>query len=171
MASNGVILTDHNDDIILHTSNGGTVYQAYDLLEKRLESKVQQIILGHQDAISSTAGKLGNAHEGSPAEAALMDKQTIDGEFITGIVNQHLIPKMRALGFIIPEGVTATLMDDNEMNRISEKYATIGEQMKRAGMQISYEFFEEKTGIPVQEQVQTPQPTNNITNRLRELYS
>ena len=39
MASCGVAVTDHTDDIIFHPSGGGTGYVAYDNFEERIETK------------------------------------------------------------------------------------------------------------------------------------
>ena len=66
--------------------------------------------------MKSIAGKLGNDSADSPAQMALRDKQTNDGEFIINIVNNLLIPKLGLRGFNIPEGITASLLNDNEEN-------------------------------------------------------
>ncbi len=172
IASNGLILTDHTDDLILHQNNNGTGYIAFDNFEKRLESQISKLILGHADAITSIPGKLGNDSEQSPASIALRDKQTKDGRFIENVVNQQLLPKMRALGFAIPEGITAELMNDNEDVDIANNITDLAVKMKQAGLQMDANYFTGKTNIPissVEAPKQVKQP-DSITNKLKEIY-
>lgn len=172
MASCGVAVTDHTDDIIFHPSGGGTGYVAYDNFEERIEAKVSQLILGHADAMKSIAGKLGNDSADSPAQMALRDKQTNDGEFIINIVNNLLIPKLRLRGFNIPEGITASLLNDNEEMDNANNVLDLAVKMKQAGLQIDSKYVTEQTNIPVMEQVIKPTPKFGtvITNKLNKLY-
>jgi hypothetical protein len=176
MGSNGYALTDPEDEIIFHPSGGsGTGYNAFDNSERRLEDKASQIILGHADAIKSIPGKLGNDGEESPAQQALEDKQTKDGEFILAIVNKTLFDKMRALGFNIPEGTTACMLNDNEENENAQQIVNIAVEMKKGGLQMDAKYFTEKTKIPVSD-IQPAVSTNQqnlsakITNKLKSMY-
>lgn len=177
MASNGVALTDPEDEIIFHPSGGsGTGYNAYDQFEKRLEAKISQLILGHADAISSIPGKLGNSKEKSPAEKALEDKQTKDGEFVLAIVNKVLFAKMRALGFNIPDGTTACMLNDNEEVDNANNVADLAVKMLSGGLQMDRKYFTDKTNIPVAEPTSPIVPlkqniTPKIANRLKEIYA
>jgi phage gp29-like protein len=175
MGSSGyAILDDIGDSIeFIETSLGGSGYKGYADFETRLEAKCSQLILGHADAIKSVPGKLGTQGEGSPAETALLDKQTKDAAYLLPYVNKVLFDKMRSLGFNIPDGSVACMMNDNEENEIAGHFADMAVKMKQAGLQMDAEYFTEKTGIPVA-QIQAPQPINPIPqkaqNKLNLLY-
>lgn len=150
MGSAGWALIDPEDEItFLEANAAGTGYKAYDNLEVRLEKKISKIILGHADAMDSIPGKLGNSTEKSPAEKALDDKQTKDGSFIAEVVNNLLIPKMRTLGFLIPEDVTAVLKNDAEIMELNNWVISQAVEMKKAGLQMDEQYFTQQTGIPV----------------------
>lgn len=172
MASNGVAVTDPSDEIIFHPTNSGTGYNAYDNFEKRLEAKIAQLILGHADAMSSIPGKLGNDNGESPAQKALEDKQSVDGTFITDVVNNLLIPKLRFMGFNIPDGIVAQMLNDNEENENANKVTDLAVKMKSAGLQMDDKYFTEKTGIPVAMAIPQPKPLpQQIMNKLKMMYN
>jgi hypothetical protein len=175
MGSSGWALLDAQDDTIefLESSLGGNGYQGYDNFEKRLEDKISQIILGHSDAVKSIAGKLGNSNEDSPAQQALEDKQTQDGNFVSSIINGKLFEQMRNLGFDIPMDVKAVLKNDNEQMEMIDSMAKLAETLKKGGLQLDAEYFTKQTGIPV---TSAPQPAplqklpTSIQNKLNEIY-
>jgi hypothetical protein len=107
MGSNGWALIDPQDEIdFLETALGGTGYKSYDNFETRLQKTISKVLLGHADAMDSTPGKLGSSDgEFSPGKEALEDKQTKDGVFIESVINGTLIPTLKRLGFLIPEGI------------------------------------------------------------------
>jgi hypothetical protein len=140
----------------LESKTSGTSYKSYESLEQRCEQKVSKIILGHADAIDSTAGKLGGGQgEDSPVAQALEDKQTKDGRFIENIVNNELLPRLKKLGIVnVPDGFTFKFLNDGEAQeqRQSEDAsnlitAQIAQTMKNAGLQMDAEYFAERTGI------------------------
>ncbi len=157
MGSAGYAIIDPMDEIdFLEAKTSGNGYKPYENLEKRCEDKVSKIILGHADAIDSTAGKLGAGQgEDSPVAQALEDKQTKDGRFIENIVNNELLPRLKKLGIInVPEGFTFKFLNDGEAQeqRQSEDAsnlitAQIAQTMKNAGLQMDAEYFAERTGI------------------------
>jgi hypothetical protein len=175
MGSSGWALLDAQDDTIefLESSLGGNGFQGYDNFEKRLEDKISQIILGHSDAVKSIAGKLGNSNEDSPAQQALEDKQTQDGNFVSSIINGKLFEQMRNLGFDIPMDVKAVLKNDNEQMEMIDSMAKLAETLKKGGLQLDAEYFTKQTGIPV---TSAPQPAplqklpTSIQNKLNEIY-
>lgn len=177
MGSSGWALLDAQDDTIefLESSLGGNGFQGYDNFEKRLEDKISQIILGHSDAVKSIAGKLGNSNEDSPAQQALEDKQTQDGNFVSSVINGKLFEQMRNLGFDIPMDVKAVLKNDNEQMEMVDSMAKLAETLKKGGLQLDAEYFTKQTGIPV---TSAPQPApqqlqklpTSIQNKLNEIY-
>ena len=64
MGSTGWGIGDHDDDLEFINANGsGSGWQGYENFEKRCESKISKLILGHADALDSIPGKLGNTGE------------------------------------------------------------------------------------------------------------
>jgi len=198
MGSAGYILLDTMDELDLVESGGtGSGFKIYESLEARCEKKISKILLGHADALDSTAGKLGATQgEDSPTAQALTDVQSIDVRFLEGNVNGELLPRLRALGFNIPEGLVFMVKNDEEREAMRRREdasnkvtAEIAQVMKNAGLQMAPEYFEERTGIPTTP-VPAPAPvmateapiggepvTNinkslnkEIRNRLNELY-
>lgn len=173
MGSSGVAIIDPQDEIeFVEAKNSGSAFQGYDNFEKRLEAKISKLILGHADALDSTPGKLGNSNEKSPAQIALQDKQTKDGQFISSIVNNELLPRMRKLGFMIPDDVCAVLKNDAEIEEIHNSVIAQAVEIKKAGLQIDADYFTEKTGIKVSsEPIKLPTNlTPNVKNKLDKLY-
>jgi Protein of unknown function (DUF935) len=173
MGSSGVAIIDPTDEIdFVESKNSGTGFNSYSDIEKRLEAKISKIILGHADALDSIPGKLGNSNEKSPAQRAMDDKQTVDGHFISTIINDELLPKMRALGFLIPDDVRVSLKNDSETEEIRANIINQAVEMNKAGLTMSPEYFTEKTGIQVQAQSNTVKPilNNKIKNKLNDIY-
>lgn len=169
------ILDDIGDDItFLEMQQSGTAWKGYENLELRLEKKISKIILGHADAMDSTAGKLGATQgEDSPTDQALEDKQTKDGVFVTDIVNSDLFPRLRNLGFKIPDNCKFEFKNDAELNETNHRFTALAVEIKKAGLQVDKAYFEEQTGIKLSEVVAKPlpiAPAEKIQNRLNELY-
>lgn len=168
MGSNPYIILDEGQDTleIVQGTGTGTAYQTYDNLEKRCEQKISKVLLGHADALDSTPGKLGASQDGesSPINTALMDIQSEDAEFIQPIINNDLLPRMRLLGFNIPEGLHFEYVNDDEKEAFRKKEdnsnkvtAEIAQIMSNAGLQMDAKYFEERTGIPT-EKKEEPKP-------------
>lgn len=180
MGSAGYILLDGMDELELVESGiSGQGFKVYESLEKRCEAKISKILLGHADALDSTTGKLGATQgEDSPVTQALTDIQTIDTRFLENNVNCELLPRLRELGFNIPDDVHFEIKNDEEREAMrtredmsNKATAEIAQVMKNAGLQMDATYFEERTGIPTTK-VETPANgiTPNIKNRLNELY-
>jgi len=184
MGSAGYILKDALDEVeLMESSTSGQGYKIFESLEKRCEQKVSKIILGHADAIDSTPGKLGSANdEESPVQKALRDTQAEDGTFLENVVNGILMPKLIAHGFNIPQGAKFAF-DNNaekEKKRVAEDKnnkatADIAYTMKQAGLAMSPEYFEERTGIATDlaqvDEIGRVSLPEKVKNRLREFYS
>lgn len=193
MGSSGWALIDPMDDItFLETALGGTGWKGYDNLEMRCQKTVSKIILGHADAVDSVPGKLGNDKEESPAQKALIDKQTKDGVLVESTINRQLLPQMRKLRVKIPEGYSLKFKNDAELESIRKREdesnkatADIAQVMKNAGLQMDSAYFTERTGIPAEKIVVPPplppiDPNKDVTkelamketvkNRLKKLY-
>ncbi len=168
MGSNPYILLDDGQDSVeLVTASGGaTAYQTYENLEKRCEARISKVILGHSDALDSTPGKLGSEQGGeeSPVQKALRDTQIEDAEFLQPLINEELLPRLRNLGFKIPDELHFEYVNDGEKEAFRKREdesnkvtAQIAQTMKSAGLKMSAEYFEERTGIPTEE-AEPPQP-------------
>ena len=183
MGSSGAILMDLMDEIeLVETKGNGQGFKIYADLEKRCENKISKIILGHSDAIDSTAGKLGATQgEESPTAQALEDIQTVDCRFVEHVINSELLPRMRKIGFNISEDLHFEFKNDaeREEQRTREDAsnlvtAQIAQTMKLAGLQMSAEYFEERTAI---ETTEAPEPiasasfNEKVQNRIKEIYN
>lgn len=132
-ASNSWALLDKatGDDITYEmVQNAGTAWKSYENVEVRLKDIIAQLVLGHTDAMKSTAGKLGGMQAAnkdgfneSLIEQAMNDKQTNAGDFICRKVNEVFAPRMRQLGKyvgskqiygLLPEGYYFGLKNDKE---------------------------------------------------------
>lgn len=191
MGSAGWAILDPMDEIEFLTNNmSGTGYTAYESLEERCQKIVSKIILGHADAMDSTPGKLGSGQgeDESPVAKALKDKQTKDGKFVERIINGQLLPKMRNLGFKIPEGFSFVFKNDQEKEAFRKREdesnkltAEIAQTMKNAGLKMDAKYFEERTGIKATEIEEEPAPgkpeeddkeqLKKVQNKLETLYS
>lgn len=182
MGSAGYILLDMMDEVELIESKGnGQGFKIYESLEARCEKKISKLILGHADALDSTPGKLGGGQgEESPVAQALEDIQTVDCRFVEHVVNTELIPKMRSIGFLIPDDLHFEFKNDaerEEMRRREDESnkmtAEIAQVMKNAGLQMDPAYFEERTGIPT---TAAPEPApvdpgfGSVQNKLKQFY-
>ena len=191
MGSAGYAIVDPMDEIeFLESKTAGTGYKAYESLEQRCEAKVSKIILGHEDAMKSSGGKLTKDDEESPQQQALKDKQVQDGRFLEPIINNELLPRLRNLGVLnIPEGFRFKFLNDGEEEKLREKQdnsnkvtAEIAKTMKDAGLKMDPKYFEKRTGIKTSEIEEEEKPeviekdeddlrTNRqVKNRLIDLY-
>lgn len=176
MGSAGYAILDAVDDSIefLDTQLGGTGYKGYADLEQRIEKKISKLILGHADALDSVSGKIG-ASQGneSPTAQALEDKQTKDGVFVMDVINCELLPRLRNLGFPIPEDVRFEFKNDSEQNENNSNIVEMAVKIKQAGLQMDKEYFEEQTGIKLFDLpavASSPSPSQSVKNRLESLY-
>lgn len=189
MGSSGYAVIDPQDEIeFLESKLGGTGYQGYDNFEMRCEKKISKLILGHSDALDATPGKLGSEQGGeeSPVNNALSEIQSEDGKFVENIINEQVLPKLRNLGFAIPENQIFKFKNDDEVEEFRRREdasnletANISVLMKTGGFQMDAKYFTDRTGIPC-EAVPEPAPTppnpmkaeqvKNIQNKLDKLY-
>ena len=190
MGSSGYALIDPTDEIsFLETALGGTGWKGYENLEQRCEKKISKLVLGHADAVDSIPGKLGGGQgqEESPVLVALSDKQSKDGKFISAVVNKELLPRMRKMGFSIPEEVSFQFKNDQEVEEMRRREdasnlttAKIAQTMKSAGLQMDAKYFSKRTGI-VATTAPAPAPmlppnndkkllTNRAKAKLEKLY-
>jgi hypothetical protein len=184
MGSAGYILLDTMDELDLVESSGsGQGFKIYESLERRCEQKISKILLGHADALDSTTGKLGATQgEDSPTAQALKDIQSIDVRFLENNINTELLPRLRKLGFPIPEDICFMYKNDEERENMRRREdesnkitADIAQTMKNAGLQMDAEYFAERTGIP-SEVILAPavapiEELGNVANKLRRLYN
>lgn len=171
MASMGglgwIVMDAIGDEVELVESKSlGNGYKIYESLEGRVEKKISKIILGHADALDTTAGKLGGNQDGeeSPAAQALRIKNTKDMTRQKDHVNSVLIPKLnKTIGLLFPcqelEWEFDNDEEEKEVRRVededNEKTAAIFMAISQSGGDPDWGYFTERTGIPV---TKTPVP-------------
>jgi hypothetical protein len=185
MGSTGWGIGDHDDELEFINANGsGSGWQGYENFEKRCESKISKLILGHADALDSIPGKLGNTGEGSAASEALEDVQSVDGKMVEFIVNTQLFPKLAALGLKEFANVKFCYTNDDEAAEQREREDKANLQtaqvllaLKNAGFTIDPKYVSERMGIEINMIEQSITPTDeskkigkDVMNVLNELY-
>ena len=147
MASNGVAVTDDDDEIIFHGTGGnGTGYRFHGDFEQRIEGKVSQIILGHADALKSIPVNSATTARNRPHSRHSRTSSHAMETVSRAIVNGVLFERLRSMGFNIAPGSTAIMLNDNEENENATNMADLGVKMKSAGIQMDPAYFTEKNG-------------------------
>lgn len=173
LASSNSALIDPNDEIeFIESKNTGTSFQSFDNFESRLEKKISKILLGHADAIDSTSGALGSNDE---ALIAMREIENAQIAFVENEVNKNLLPKLRNLGFIIPDNIVFKFRNDKqeqeskeEEEEINQKTVTIVKTLFDAGIEVDPKWITERTKIPVSK-IQQPTATNTL-KALNNMY-
>lgn len=172
-ASRAYILLDKgtNDDVeFIAQPNNGTSWKVYENLEKRLKNSLSQFVLGHEDAMQSTAGKLGGQQTASKdgfnvslIEQGMIAKQITCGNFVSRRVNDTFAPNMRTLGSYIgskkikdyiPDGYLFGYKNDKEEDEIRRRtnvhrksVAEYAKGLNDAGYNIDVKQLSEEVGL------------------------
>lgn len=179
---NPSIIVDKNDEIEKVEGQGaGRGFLTYSDFEKRLQALISKIILGHANALDPESGKMTTEGEKSPAQNAMKDKQTKDGEFMTPYINDELLPRLRILGFNIPDDLNFEYLNDEEKEEFREREdasnqatATVMKTISDAGGEPDWDWFNERTGMKVdKKEVQPPDPMklNELQTKLKTATS
>lgn len=155
MAGNSYIITDPDDEIEFKDGSTGRGNEIYGNFEERLEKKISKLLLGHADAMDSTPGKLGA--EDASAQS-IRECGSSDVRMVEYVFNYVIFPKLRALGFLIPDDVKFKIKNDDEriQSRLAEDQtntitATMIKTFKEAGMDVSKDWIKKRTGIEFDE--------------------
>lgn len=188
MGSSGWAVLDTTDEIeFIEAGSKGKGYESFDNLEARLNKLISKVILGHADAIDSTPGKLGGANE--TVQDALKEIESTDNTFVENVINSDFLPKLRSLGFSIPEGFTFKYSNDKEKQEAESKrdesnklFADYIKTLSDAGFEVDPKDIEERTGLKVQKKPE-PKPekinpaiskkkdVKNFNDMVNDLYS
>ncbi len=151
MAGNAYIITDPDDEIDFIDGSTGKGNEIFDSSEKSHESKISKVLLGHASALDATPGKLGGD---DPAEKALKDIQSTDCRELEHIINSELIPRLRNIGFIIPEGIVFKTLNNEEKqaqraaeDEANKKTAEMVKIFKDAGLIVDPKTISKITGL------------------------
>jgi hypothetical protein len=171
-----MVTTDMSDKIELKSATGqGEGYKSYDNFEQRLEKKISKVLLGHSDAMDSTSGKLGSQQgKDNPVYESLQDVCKKDCDFLTEVINDNLIPRLRKLGYNIPAGVRFQFANDlekrEEKKQETEMRSGVAEYVSKlhaAGFTMDAAELSEILGVdvyPAQEQAASPNDTEGDQN-------
>ena len=160
-------LTDELE--LLNDGSRGNGYKAYNDFDHRAKGDISKLIGGHADFIDSTTKNPGMGSQNSGAgdvtddatgntqvQKAIAAKRMIDGDFATTVTNYNVIPKLRKLGVLIPEGHKIHFLNDSEERSIAsqeadknQKIATLALSFAQAGLQMDAAYATKATnGIP-----------------------
>lgn len=178
MGSAGWAVIDPDDMVeFLNAGNSGTGWQGYANFEERLQKLISKVILFHADAMDSKPGKLGASD--IDVQKALQSVELNDCDSVTLDFNTIVIPKLRQNGISIPDGLLFQFKNDKEKqeervieNESNLKTAEIAKTMKDAGLQMSPEYFKERTGIDAElVEVVPPMENKEIATRIKNFYN
>lgn len=180
MGATNYAIIDPQDEIeFIESKLGGTGFKAYESFDERNKKIISKIILGHEDAISATAGKLGSGdNEESDIQQALEDVERIDSKYIKSIINSQLIPKMRKLGVNIPIDAKFEWVNDKEKqeerereDEINGKLATVVKTLFDAGFEVDENYIIERSLIPIKKkEIVEQKPLEDFKNRINSIY-
>jgi hypothetical protein len=172
MGHNAYLITSLSDEVqFLNDGSRGNGYKAYNDFDHRAKADIAKIIGGHADFIDSTPKPLAggaqfagggdvtdDATGNTQVQRASAAKRKIDGEFVTNVVNEQLIPMLQNLGVAIPKGHRIKLLNDSEERAVAaakadvnQKWATLSLTMAQGGLKMDGQFFTEMTGVPCTE--------------------
>jgi hypothetical protein len=159
MGSNPYIITDKADEFqLLQNPASSNAWESYTSLEERCKKSITAVLLGHEDCMSGTPGKLGSeqGNANSPVNQALQEVESEQTKWLCSVINDNVIPKLRNLGFDIPQGFTYGYRNNTELNEIAEienkrksDFANIVETLIRAGYEVDEKFVSEQLGMEV----------------------
>ncbi len=159
MGSSSYIMTDKEDELqLVQNPSSGSAWESYTCLEDRCKKAITAVILGHEDCMSGTPGKLGaqQGYEYSAVNSALKEVENEQDKWVSSVINDNVIPKLRSLGFNIPNDVSFGYLNNVELSEISalenkrkNDFATVIETLTRAGYEVDEKFVAAQTGIPV----------------------
>lgn len=193
MGANGWTITPEGVTLDFHETNTGSGFETFSNLESRCEKIISKIILGHPSAMDEVAGKLGggqgtknNDEDNSPAGKALLVTEKKQDAFCLNVLNDNVLPKLRNLGFPIPEELIFGITNDKEEFEARKKKdaadlvtAQVAQTMKNAGLKYDPKHFEEVTGIRTTEVAEpavqpfggNKQMAMNMKDRLSKIYA
>jgi len=183
MGSSAWARIDPNDEIeFINESGGNNGYKAYESFQSRCEKTISKLILGHDSALDSVQGRLGNNNsEKSPAQLALNEVEAVDNKFLEYVINDKLLDKLRNLGMPIPKDCKFKFLNnredaaarDNESVSI-QKVATIVKTFSDSGFKVTPKWIKDQTKIDVTESEEKPSAAENfskeIQNKLNQTY-
>ena len=176
LGSSGYLILNTNDEYELVSGDqAGTGWKSYDNLETRCKKAISTIILGHEDGIASSGGKMTKDDDESPQAKALIEKETTDCRFEENVINDLLIPKLIKLGFNIPIGLKYKIKNDAELIEENENkakrakdWSEVAMNMTSAGLKVDATEFSELSGMKIEEAPAPATPVNPaFSNRIK----
>lgn len=184
LGSNGYLILNKQDEYeLVNGDQAGTGWKSYDNLESRCKKFISTILLGHEDGLASSGGKMTKDDDESPQAKALIEKETADCQFEENIINDVLLPKLIKLGFRIPVGFKYKVKNDAEQLEENEhasqrgkNWSEVAMNLKNAGLKVDAKEFSEKSGLTL---VDAPEPvapanpifSNRIKSKLNNTYA
>lgn len=185
MGANGYVITSDQEEIIFTGGNAGAGYQSYDNLEKRCEAKISKIILGHANGMDAQSTALGGGAGGrdvdqldnSPEGKALLIKEKLQDKYALECLNGKVLPKLRNLGFPVPEDEGFYFPNDKEEmekrqrnDSANKATAEVYKIAKDAGLDLDPEEFQNVTGIKT-ERVEVDEPEVQEKESIKKLQA
>lgn len=142
MRQNKVVVTPEGTDISSIPSGSVTSADIYRGLIEFSKAEINNIILGHESASSSTPGKLGNEQM---AFSAKVDRVEAYTEFLTYHVNE-LLKWQHDLNFPSNEACEIRFFEKDDIQKYTQK-AVLAKELSAIGVEFNEDYIEEHFNI------------------------
>ena len=152
-SSKGTLITPKDTDITIVEPAKGSNKDIFLEFIKLNKEEIKGLILGHENAMESTPGSLGNTN-GKDSQEYTTFKMIIDNDckFLENELNNNLLPLMGKNGFKIPAG--SRFIINNQKQDLEEKLLNI-KIAKDLGYKVPKSEIEKLLGIKLEDDTRT----------------
>jgi phage gp29-like protein len=162
IGSSRVGVLDEDDKLETIGSNKTDAYRVFEVMARYTDEAISKIILG-QDVVSNNTGQV----VGNVGENVANDYAGNDAKGITYLVNDYLIPLLKANGYLDLTGYVFAFDESASMRELKER-ADIDEAITRMGFFHDPEQINERYGVNVEVKQMSTIPA--VEAKLKSLY-
>ena len=139
----GIFDTDDRLEFIQASGTGGNA--VYETMIDQVDKQISKLVLGQTMTTDQGSSRSqAEVHENTETEIIKADLYALEV-----LVNNELLPRMRNLGFTIPEGKFE--FETKEKVSASQKFERVIALVDTGKYKVSEEFIEEQFGVPVEQ--------------------
>lgn len=163
MSSATWAVIDTNDELIVSESSKADAFRVFDEMINRVNSEIAKLFLG-QTGTTDEKSYVGSAEV---QERILESYEENDEHFILGVINDELLPKIKALGIQIPEGAKVSASEKEELT-VLERSNIMLELVKTGKYHVDPEYVKDNFNIELEE-VEEPKETD-VVAKIKSYY-
>lgn len=163
MSSATWAVIDTNDELIVSESSKADAFRVFDEMINRVNSEIAKLFLG-QTGTTDEKSYVGSAEV---QERILESYEENDEHFILSVINDELIPKLKALGIQIPEGAKVSASEKEELT-VLERSNIMLELVKTGKYHVDPEYVKDNFNIELEE-VEEPKETD-VVAKIKSYY-